>query len=98
MSSGMSTTELARREKLTENKSQANDLCDAFLYMWRWSYHYYKRERVETHEYGSPEWYRARETAAMEAMALKQRTVGPEWTNWTGGPDPLATWKFNGIN
>lgn len=100
MSSGMSTEELARREKLTENKSQANDLCDAFLYMWRWSYHYYTRDRAVTHEYGSAAWYRARETAAMAAM-VKQRdsqNMKSDWSGWVSGNDPLAPFRNRGFN
>jgi hypothetical protein len=96
LSSGKSIEELARRERLTENKSQANDLCDAFLYMWRWSYHYYRRDRHEGAEPGTPEYELAQHRAAQNAYAAKQRAASEalvDTRGWTANTDPLAEYR-----
>lgn len=91
MSSGMSLTELARRDKLSENKSQANDLCDTWLYLWRHSYHYYRKDRPTVAEPGSPEEYLEQQRAAMNAAAaaVRREAQRPDWSGWSRNVNPL---------
>lgn len=95
MSSGKSKEELARREKLVENPTMANDLCDAFLYAWRWAFHYWKTDREEQVPHGSVAWFEAREeAAARKLVAERGRDEDPGgWTAWTGGSDPLRSYR-----
>lgn len=54
----------ARKGKLKEDPNCANNLADAWLYLWRFSYHRYTKENEPRRAApGSPEWYdeRARE-------------------------------------
>lgn len=98
MTSGKSLDELARREKLVENQSQKNDLTDAFLYLWRYSYHYWAKSRAEQPaEYGTAAWYAQREQRAMDA-AVAARGLGanrPAWSSWQTGDDPLKEYRFD---
>jgi len=50
---------LARRGKLRENPTQPNDLCDAFLYVWRRSIHRWEEERHTVDVLGSDDWWTA---------------------------------------
>lgn len=65
--------ELARMGKLSEMRTMANDLCDAFLYVWRYSYHYYTDHRRTMHEVGTREWQREIEAEVMERMVTARR-------------------------
>ena len=91
MSSGRTKEELARREKLIENQTQANDLCDAFLYMWRHSYHYYRKERPQTTTPGTPEHdlEMKREAMADYAKSLDLDKQRPDWTRWAQNVNPI---------
>lgn len=91
MSSGKSKDELARRERLTENATQANDLCDAFLYMWRHSYHYYRSERPAEHAEGSPEWHQEQKRAAISEYTARTAAdaARPDWSKWSKNINPL---------
>jgi hypothetical protein len=96
LSSGKSIEELARRERLTENKSQPNDLCDAFLYMWRHSYHYYRKDRPVGAEPGTPEYeleVRRAQQAAYAANLRAKSEAQADWSNWTANRDPLADYR-----
>lgn len=64
--------DLARNGKLKEHPGMPNDLCDAFLYLWRYSYHYYSDERPTLAPVGSAQWQRDLEQRAMEIM-VRQR-------------------------
>jgi hypothetical protein len=48
---------LARRGKLRESPNQSNDLCDAFLYVWRRSIHRWETERHVAKAIGSDSWW-----------------------------------------
>lgn len=68
---------LARRGKLRENPTQANDLCDAALYLWRRSIHRWETERHVVSAVGSDDWWAAwdqREADRYTAM----RSVDPD--------------------
>ena len=63
---------LARQGKLKENPSQPNHLCDAFLYVWRFSHHYWAQAPVRGPALGSPEFHQLQATAAMERLGRAQ--------------------------
>lgn len=64
---------LVRTGKLREDPSCANHLCDAFLYLWRYSNHYWA-EPVNAHlEVGTPEYYQARENARLAEIRKERR-------------------------
>lgn len=64
--------ELARLGKLSENRVMRNDLCDAFLYAWRYSYHYYADRRATLHEPGTVAWQRELEAQAMAKIVASR--------------------------
>lgn len=65
---------LARTGKLREDSKCPNHLCDAFLYLWRFSYHYWAVHELEGPERGTPQWIEAQERAAL-AAALERRSA-----------------------
>lgn len=78
--------ELARMERLRENRTQANHLCDAWLYLWRYSYHYYRKDRIVLEQPGTPEYDLAMMRAEQKAFTAKQReqasdAAGGNWLN-----------------
>lgn len=91
--------QLARAGKLKEAPSLPNDLCDALLYLWRYSYHYYADLRPSVFEPGTHEWWREHERKGM-ASAVKLRNVqrnAPDWHSWSQNADPLKDFD-NGLN
>jgi hypothetical protein len=82
---------LARTGKLKENPAQPNHLCDAWLYTWRYSHHFWATQRPDAAaEAFSPEWQRQHEIAAMDrlvrarneqAEASRWLQQGESWTN-----------------
>jgi hypothetical protein len=58
--------ELVRLGKLREDRSCPNHLCDALLYLWRFSYHHFARRDGGTPapRMGTTEWYEAQEAEA----------------------------------
>lgn len=64
---------LARTGKLKENPSQPNHLCDAFLYLWRFSMHTWAAPMQVGPEYESPEWWREAEISNMNRMVAARR-------------------------
>lgn len=66
--------DLARVGRLREHPGMPNDLCDAFLYMWRYSFHYWQDARPSFAPVGSAEWQRDIEKRAMELM-VQQRSA-----------------------
>lgn len=68
---------LSRTGRLREDPSCPNHLCDALLYVWRFSYHYYAKPREEQVVKGSPEWWTAYEKEQLERARARRR----------GGPD-----------
>lgn len=61
---------LARTNKLKENPAQPNHLCDAWLYTWRYSHHFFATERPQAApDLYSPAWQQQIEVAAMDRIA-----------------------------
>lgn len=91
-----SKEDLARTGRLKEHPGMPNDLCDAALYLWRYSFHYYKDERPTLAPVGSTEWQRDIEKRAME-MLVRRRDEGE--TNLFGNRwesiDPLGKFYAN---
>lgn len=84
LSRGQEFSNVARKGKLAENPSQANDLCDAWLYLWRYSYHHWQSSRIAVVEPGSPEHWAQVRRNDIESL-LRQRRQAQ-----TGNPnDPL---------
>lgn len=91
--------QLARAGKLREAPTLPNDLCDALLYIWRFSYHYYADLRPTVFAKGTLDWFKDNERKAM-TKATKDRAselAAPEWKKWSSNKDPLADY-LNGIN
>lgn len=66
---------LARTGKLREDPSCPNHLCDALLYVWRFSYHYYSAPRDLGPAPGTPDHAAALEAAA-QAKVIARRRLG----------------------
>lgn len=80
---------LARTGKLKENPAQPNHLCDAFLYLWRFSHHHWAKDRPAAGpELYSPEWQRKNEIAAMDRI-VRARSEQAEAARWL---QPEAPW------
>ena len=76
---------LARTGRLREDPSCPNHLCDALLYVWRFSYHYYAAPRAAGPEKGTPEWWVQFEAAELEKARARRR----------GGPDAHGLKKIS---
>lgn len=63
---------LSRTGRLREDPSCPNHLCDALLYIWRFSYHYYAFAREVGPEPGTPDWWRLEEAKMMQ-RAIERR-------------------------
>jgi hypothetical protein len=63
---------LARRGKLRENPNQSNDLCDAFLYLWRRSIHRWETERHVEKTVGSSDWWADWDRAQAELYTARR--------------------------
>lgn len=69
---------LARTGKLKENPAQPNHLCDAFLYLWRFSHHHWATELPSAPpEMFSDEWQQREKRLAMDRI-LRARTEQAE--------------------
>jgi len=66
---------LSRTGRLREDPSCPNHLCDALLYVWRFSYHYYAAPRESGPEVGTPAWYSKQESEEYE-RAIARRRLG----------------------
>jgi hypothetical protein len=78
---------LARMNKLRENPGQPNHLCDAWLYTWRYSHHFWASARPEAApEMYSPEWTRQNEAAAMDRIvrARSEQLAAGNWLQRAG--------------
>lgn len=64
---------LARTGRLREDPSCPNHLCDALLYIWRFSYHYYAQSRVVGPASGTPEWERLLEEESVARYVASKR-------------------------
>lgn len=67
--------ELQRAGKLKEDESFANHCCDAFLYAYKYSYHFWADDRPSLAVPGSAEWQQEQEDAAMMQL-LQGRSSG----------------------
>lgn len=64
---------LSRTGRLREDPSCPNHLCDALLYIWRFSYHYYATAREVGPEPGTPDWWRHEEARLMQRAIDRRR-------------------------
>lgn len=64
---------LARTGRLREDPSCPNHLCDAFLYIWRFAYHFWSKPVDFGPTKGSPEWVQAQEDAEIERYIRRRR-------------------------
>ncbi len=64
---------LARTGKLKENPHQPNHLCDAFLYLWRFSHHTWGKPRDVGPEVDTEEWHAQQNLSAMNQMVIQRR-------------------------
>jgi hypothetical protein len=62
---------LTRKGKLREDPTCPNHLCDAFLYLWRYCYHYWATSESKGLEAGSPEWWKEQERKSVERYLEK---------------------------
>ena len=67
-----SKARLTRTGKLKEDPSCANHLCDAFLYLWRYCYHYWSVPEAPTVERGTVEWFKEKERLSIEKLRQKR--------------------------
>jgi hypothetical protein len=67
---------LARTGKLKEHDALPNHLCDAWLYIWRYSYHFFAKRAEQGPMYGTSEW----EKAELERIVgvLTRERVNPD--------------------
>lgn len=63
---------LARTGKLREHPSCPNHLCDAWLYLWRYSYHFWSESRPSLHDPGTPEWEQQYNQQVMARLVAKR--------------------------
>jgi hypothetical protein len=68
--SKLTKTALVRSGKLREDKECPNHLCDALLYLWRYSYHYWAKRNPDEPEWGTPAYFEKKEREAEERAAF----------------------------
>ena len=66
---------LSRTGRLREDPSCPNHLCDALLYVWRFSYHYYSAPRDERPKPGTCEYQRQLEQETIERAIARRRSA-----------------------
>lgn len=90
---------LVRKGRLREDARCPNHLCDALLYLWRYSYHHFARPHDKLAKPGSVEWFLQKdELAAREATRKRQtRRFSTDMDPRALGPRPNlreeATWR-----
>lgn len=67
-----SKKQLARNGRLKEHPACPNHLCDAWLYLWRYSYHYWQDDRIVEHDPGTYEWQMEYNKKAMAQLAIER--------------------------
>ncbi len=75
-----SKTDLARAGKLREHPSLPNHLCDALLYAWRYSHHYWANPVVKRHQVGTTQWFEDWEERSLELLNKRDDEMGDELT------------------
>lgn len=82
---------LARTGRLREDPSCPNHLCDALLYLYRYSYHFWSLAPVAPLEKGSTEWWAEYERRQLET-AIRKRKEGRDdphgFTAWQNKRGP----------
>lgn len=69
-----SREELARKGQLKEHPSSPNDLCDSFLYLWRWSMHrFYEAAPEKLPDFGTESYFQRQERLAKEKEIERRR-------------------------
>lgn len=76
-----SKAQMARTGRLKEHPACPNHLADAWLYLWRFSYHYWQDDRPAAFEPNSIEYWEAHRDAAMSRLAA-ERDSQLESTFW----------------
>lgn len=66
---------LSRTGRLREDTSCPNHLCDALLYVWRFSYHYYATPHTAVAQPGTDDWWRLKEQEEYN-RAIARRRLG----------------------
>lgn len=64
---------LSRTGRLHEDPTCPNHLCDALLYLYRYSYHFWSETPVAGPEYGTPQYYAAKEQEAINKVIARKR-------------------------
>ena len=64
---------LSRTGRLREDPSCPNHLCDALLYVWRFSYHYYSAPQERGPEKGTDDWWKQEEQRQIERAIARRR-------------------------
>lgn len=80
---------LSRTGRLREDPACPNHLCDALLYVWRFSYHYYAQPRVAGPEPGTVDWWKVEEEKQIE-RAIQRRKQGRDAFGWLSGVRRVA--------
>lgn len=87
-----SKAQLARTGRLKEHPSCPNHLCDAWLYLWRFSYHFWQDDRPTLFVEGTPDYYEEYNRRSMERL-VANRSQQLNSTFWdelkNGNRDPL---------
>jgi hypothetical protein len=68
-----SKKQLARTGRLKEHPACPNHLCDAWLYLWRFSYHYWADERPTLHDVGTIGYYEEQRIKAIKRLAAQDK-------------------------
>jgi hypothetical protein len=69
-------TQLVRAGKLREDKECPNHLCDALLYLWRYSFHYWAAKFGDEPEWGTVAYYEQQEQLAEERASARYTGEG----------------------
>lgn len=69
-----SKARLVRTGRLREDPKCPNHLCDALLYLWRYSYHHFSRPHAHGPEKGTAEWYRQQEEEAVKRASARRNS------------------------
>jgi hypothetical protein len=82
---------LARTGRLREDPSCPNHLCDALLYLYRYSHHFWSEAPHAPVEYGTREWWAEYERKQLEATLAKRRDEQRDphkFNRWLRGGSP----------
>lgn len=80
---------LVRTGRLREDPQCPNHLCDALLYAYRYSYHFWSSGAPTPLEPNTPDWWRAKEQAAIDRVVTRRHGA-------VGDPHGLREWQRGG--